>query len=368
MNEVVAALRDLPGEAGVDLAAVRAALEIYDDPTWRVVLAGRVGAGKTSLVNGLLGESRYRVGLGGVTREVCRVPVAVGVEIVDTPGIDGAAAAEVLLARAVEQADAVLWVVDGLQPCTGTERAVLDHVLRRGDRLDVVVSHLDLIDPLEVDEVLERVAALAEPRGATSVRRLDLRRPGALRVQDWVQRAGSGRRTRAIESAVAHLEAAVVSAAPRAVRAWPWVELVRFEWRQMVRDTLAATLAAVDARDLDREAALHRLVREARDRVMAFEGWVRSIEPLQGATLALPALELTATGAPVRAVRAVGGRWMGEGDVELALWGAAVCPDEVRASWRELEQQVATARAGLTAASPHRAAGAPAGNSPSNRA
>lgn len=368
MTEAVAVLRDLPGDAGLDLGGVREALAVHDDPVWRVVLAGRVGSGKTSLLNAWIGERRHPVGLGGVTREVQRVLLRPDLEILDTPGIDGAAAAEVLLADAAEHADAIVWVVDGLQPCTGTERGVIDHILRPGDRLDVVVSHLDLVDEDEVPDVLERVRALVVPRGARSVTRMDLRRVESVDPDALLRRVGSGRRARAIAAAIDAVCADVVAAAPRAVKAWPWVGLVRFEWQQMVRDALAATLAAVEARDLDRHAALHRLAREARGRVEAFETWVARIEALGGARLALPRLELSATGPSVRAVRAVAGRWMGEGDAELSLWASALCPPDVRQGWRELERRVVALR-GLTPAADERpVAGGPSRSSPATLA
>ncbi len=92
---------------------------------WRVVVAGPVNAGKSSLVNAIAGFQRSIVSpIAGTTRDVVRVRVALDgwpVELIDTAGLrDQAGSLEsqgIRLAEdAIAQADLCLWLVDGTEP------------------------------------------------------------------------------------------------------------------------------------------------------------------------------------------------------------------------------------------------------------
>ena len=136
----------------------------------RTVVVGLVGVGKSTLVNRLCG-TEHPTGLGGVTRE----PVVVegdGYVVVDTPGIDRPESAVVVLQPLLADADRVLWVVDGLQPLTESERRVLARACPEGVPVTALVARADLLDDQQ-GEVLERVDAHLD--GHEPARALDVR-------------------------------------------------------------------------------------------------------------------------------------------------------------------------------------------------
>jgi GTP-binding protein EngB required for normal cell division len=122
----------------------------------RILLVGRTGSGKTTLRNARL-DRDDPVGLGGVTRAPDTV-VDGRHHWTDTPGIDGRDTAIDRLGPLFDATDVVVWVIDGLQPLTRTERDVVELLLPPGTPLACVVSRLDLLDsPEEVEAVLHRV-------------------------------------------------------------------------------------------------------------------------------------------------------------------------------------------------------------------
>ncbi len=155
----------------IDTEALSEALSALD-AHWRVTVLGRRSVGKSSLINAVLGRPERKVGLGGVTTEVAIV-VESTLTLVDTPGIEDEAGALRVLQPLLEESDAAVWVVDGLQPMTATERRVVSGALVPNTPLWVVVSRLDLADPTDVDAVLARVSLLAEPFAPEGVRRID---------------------------------------------------------------------------------------------------------------------------------------------------------------------------------------------------
>jgi len=87
----------------------------------RVAVFGRVGVGKSSLVNALIGQELLATDVAhGCTRQQQALPWAISIpglnriELVDTPGIDEVAAAvrARLAARVALQSDLVLLVLD----------------------------------------------------------------------------------------------------------------------------------------------------------------------------------------------------------------------------------------------------------------
>lgn len=120
----------------------------------RVPLVGRTGVGKTTLLNALTGGGRP-TGLGGVTRQVEAVHDG-DRQWLDTPGIDGRERAIDALGDALTTAHRLVWVVDGLQPVTRTERDVLELLVDPGLTVDVVVSRADLV-PDDLAGILARV-------------------------------------------------------------------------------------------------------------------------------------------------------------------------------------------------------------------
>ncbi len=111
----------------------------------RVVIAGKPNAGKSSLLNALLGQERAIVtGAAGTTRDIlqesadfCGVPV----RLYDTAGLrDGADEAEKIgverAREAVENADLLLIALDASEPLCETDKALLEETK---DRVRIVL-------------------------------------------------------------------------------------------------------------------------------------------------------------------------------------------------------------------------------------
>ncbi len=152
-------------------ASPDALVEAVETPA-RTVVGGLVGVGKTTLVNRWLGTA-HPTGLGGVTREVAWFHTE-GAEVADTPGLDRPEEALVRMQPLLAEADALVWVVDGLQPLTESERRVIEQASPPELPLTVLVARADLLDD-QVDDVLERVRAHLGARLATDPVALDLR-------------------------------------------------------------------------------------------------------------------------------------------------------------------------------------------------
>ncbi len=125
---------------------------------------GRVGVGKSSLLNALLGENAFATDVAhGCTRRQqgvrWRQPLAglEAVELVDTPGIDEiAAAGRARLARRVAlAADLVLLVIDA--DLTSVERDALEPLLASGKPLLLVLNRSDC---WPVDELAGLLASI----------------------------------------------------------------------------------------------------------------------------------------------------------------------------------------------------------------
>ncbi|MCT4367850.1 MAG: 50S ribosome-binding GTPase, partial [Synechococcaceae cyanobacterium MAG-AL2] len=132
----------------------------------QVAVFGRVGVGKSSLLNALLGEERFATDLAhGCTRlqqqQAWNQPISglAGLALIDTPGIDevAAAARHRLAARVALAADLVLFVLDG--DLTAPESRALEQMLRLGKPLLLVVNRIDCWP------AAEREALLASIRG-----------------------------------------------------------------------------------------------------------------------------------------------------------------------------------------------------------
>jgi small GTP-binding protein len=127
----------------------------------KVAVLGRVGVGKSSLLNALLGEEHFAADVAhGSTRLAEERPWGEaiaglsGVDLVDTPGLDEvAAAARERLAREVALgADLVLLVVDG--DLTRVEAAVVERLLSGGKPLLLVLNRADCWPEAELPDLL----------------------------------------------------------------------------------------------------------------------------------------------------------------------------------------------------------------------
>ncbi len=230
-------------EGWADPAPLEAAAAVVASP-WRVAVVGRTSVGKSTLLNWLAGGEVCPVGLGGITRTASEVAVAGGV-LIDTPGIDDPDTALLTLAPILDAADAVIWVIDGLQPLTATERRVAELVLVDGAPLDLVVAKADLLEPNDRQGVMERVRALSQGWNTRSQRALDLRAASRDRLDpgDMGQPHPPGPRRRAVVLAAVAQMRAQLDALPAA----PAKEQLLDAWRDAVRRASDAVDAEIVA-------------------------------------------------------------------------------------------------------------------------
>lgn len=339
------------------LAAIRASRGVIDGTSlesarsvlaapWRVAVIGRTSAGKSSFVNRRTG-ARSPVGLGGVTRRVEEVPFDGGL-VLDTPGIDDPDEAVLILETVLETVDAAVWVVDGLQPMTASERAVVETTLPPGMPLWVVVAKLDLVEPEERDSVLQRVRSLAAPRRPIAVQAFDLRTGGI----DAVSLSSIGRvplpgprRAAAILDRVAQIRAALAS-----VPFPPHPDEIRDRWRQEVR----AAVRGIEARiagggithQIDAIAALSteapQVVEAVVRRCGAHPPRLPLPDPPARTVLDQMLASLSGAEGARRAVRAAAARWLAEGEWALDDgWSGAAPLGRAAVARRELDRALA---------------------------
>ncbi|MFM9110381.1 MAG: GTP-binding protein, partial [Prochlorococcaceae cyanobacterium] len=145
---------------GPELAGLDGQLRRLHDRRLRLAVFGRVGVGKSSLLNALLGRELFAADVAhGCTRRQQRLPWPVtidglaAVELVDTPGIDDIAAAgrARLATRVALAADLVLLVLDGdLSRC---EQEALTPLLASGKPLLLVLNRCDTWPEAELDNL-----------------------------------------------------------------------------------------------------------------------------------------------------------------------------------------------------------------------
>ncbi|QPN70806.1 GTP-binding protein [Synechococcus sp. CBW1108] len=137
-------------QLGGQLQALDHQLDRLQQRRLRVAVFGRVGVGKSSLLNALLGQAAFATDVAhGCTRhQEARAwdqPIAglAQVELVDTPGIDeiAAAARARLAARVALSSDLVLLVLDG--DLTSVEHDALSPLLASGKPLLLVLNRCD---------------------------------------------------------------------------------------------------------------------------------------------------------------------------------------------------------------------------------
>ena len=137
-------------QLGGQLQALDLQLDRLQQRRLRVAVFGRVGVGKSSLLNALLGQAAFATDVAhGCTRhQEARAwdqPIAglAQVELVDTPGIDeiAAAARARLAARVALSSDLVLLVLDG--DLTSVEHDAVSPLLASGKPLLLVLNRCD---------------------------------------------------------------------------------------------------------------------------------------------------------------------------------------------------------------------------------
>jgi GTP-binding protein Era len=147
---------------GPELAGLDRQLERLEAGRPRVVVLGRVGVGKSSLLNALLGQEAFATDVAhGCTRRQqerpwpVEIPGLAGVDLVDTPGIDevAAPARERLARRVALGADLVLVVVDS--DLTRVEAEVVEGLLAQGKPVLLVLNRSDCWPAEELPALLE---------------------------------------------------------------------------------------------------------------------------------------------------------------------------------------------------------------------
>ena len=191
------------------------------DPTkpLQIAVVGRPNAGKSTLINRILGQDRLLVGPeAGITRDSIGLEANWGgreVKIFDTAGLrrrarvveklEKLSAADAL--RAVRFAEVVVLLLDATIPFEKQDLTIADLVVREGRALVIALNKWDLIDtPNELLPVLREEAGrlLPQIRGAPVVavsgatgRGLDKLQKAVLGVHEtWNKRISTGRLNR----------------------------------------------------------------------------------------------------------------------------------------------------------------------------
>ncbi|MEN0064839.1 MAG: GTPase [Myxococcota bacterium] len=324
MEEAMAAAEGL-----VDPAPLHAALGWLQDP-WRIVVFGRVAAGKTTWLNAITGTSAP-TGLGGVTEASVEIDGG-GRIYVDTPGIDNPDHAVLELQPLMDTADAAVWIVDGLQPLTASERDVANVVLSDAN-LSIIVTKIDLVEDHDRKAVLARIRDLSEPLSPTIIRAINAREEKPLPGLPGPPSDLSPRRRRILADAVGAMRAAMPSPPPRR-------EDVEAAWAGAVRTQVQEVEAAIDREAIHQPSEALRALRERSEPALralrqAFPGWLLPLVP--GPDTLTGPLTTSGPDAARRVLTAVAARWLAEGQLALREWWVdAPEPAEAHARYRRL--------------------------------
>jgi GTPase len=161
-----------------DYAGVQAMLDKLAHGHLHIAAFGRVSTGKSSLLNALIGASKFTVSpLHGETRASQMEPwteVEIGgVFLIDTPGLDeaGGEAREQLAVDVANRTDLVIFVIDG--DITDSERQALATLVGRGRPVVVALNKADQYTADELGALQESVraktAGLVQPRDVIAV-------------------------------------------------------------------------------------------------------------------------------------------------------------------------------------------------------
>ena len=155
---------------GPELHALDQQLLALKQRRLRVAVFGRVGVGKSSLLNALLEEEAFATDVAhGCTRSQqrrpwsVRIPGLTGVDLVDTPGIDeiAAKARQRLAARVAVGADLVLLVLDS--DLTTPEAEALEQLLSAGKPVLLVLNRIDCWPESEREALISSIRRRLPP-------------------------------------------------------------------------------------------------------------------------------------------------------------------------------------------------------------
>ncbi len=156
------------------------------DELFLLVVVGEFNAGKSALINALLGEDLLEEGVtpttariqlitwgetpsrepGGPALDLVRVPAPLlrEVDIVDTPGTNALNREhEAITSRFVPRSDLVLFVTSADRPFSESERAFLERIRSWGKKIVMVINKKDILEgPGQVREVEDYVATQSQ--------------------------------------------------------------------------------------------------------------------------------------------------------------------------------------------------------------
>ncbi|MEQ8745129.1 ribosome biogenesis GTPase Der [Pyruvatibacter sp.] len=195
------------------------------DKPMRVAVVGRPNAGKSTLINTLIGQDRLLTGPeAGITRDSISVDWKVGdraVTLWDTAGLrrrarvteklEKLSVADTL--RAIDFAEVVVLLIDATQPFEKQDLQIADLVVDEGRALILAVSKWDLVEDRSaalreidqrIDELLPQVKGIeVVPISALTGQGLNKLMPAALRAYErWTRRIPTAGLNRWLEMAV----------------------------------------------------------------------------------------------------------------------------------------------------------------------
>ena len=188
------------------LASFPAPEEKEEDDTVKIAIVGKPNAGKSSLLNKLVGEERVIVSpIAGTTRDAIDTPMefdGARITLIDTAGIrrrgkieQGVEQYSVLRAfKAIERADVVLLVIDAVEGISSQDAHIAGFVLDASKSVVVLVNKWDAVEKdtytmnTFTDKIREDLNFMAYVPlmfiSAKSGQRVDQVLPMALRVQE----------------------------------------------------------------------------------------------------------------------------------------------------------------------------------------
>lgn len=193
----------------------------------RIAVVGRPNAGKSTLINALIGEERLLTGPeAGITRDSISVDwdwKGRGIKLFDTAGMRRKAKVQEKLEklsvqdglRAIRFAEIVIIVLDATIPFEKQDLQIADLIIREGRAPVIAFNKWDLIDnPQEAlaelrektERLLPQVRGLqAVPVSAETGRSLDKLMDAVLRTHRvWNSRVSTGKLNRWLEGIIAH--------------------------------------------------------------------------------------------------------------------------------------------------------------------
>ncbi len=180
-REVLADLKSILSNFGMspeDQQALEKSIQQADD-FFMLVVVGEFNAGKSALINALLGESLLKMGVTPTTTRINLVrygeqpqrtafeenislfyapaPLLKEISIVDTPGTNAIIREhETITSQFIPRSDLVLFVTSADRPFTETERAFLEMIHSWGKKIVIVLNKIDLLQTQEeLSEVLD---------------------------------------------------------------------------------------------------------------------------------------------------------------------------------------------------------------------